>query len=346
MSLLTPIHFRVPGLIFGPLVAKYLAENGVSGTFWKNYSPIHFKPGIYRYRVSLLTPIHFGVPSLICGPLVAENGVSGTFWKSYWLNSFHTWHISLWGESLDSYTFRVPSLIFGPMVAKYLAENGVSGTFLKSYWLNSFHTWHLSLWGESLDPYTFSCSYPYFQPSGGQIFGWKWGIRKFLKKLLVPFITYLAFNLRGWVSWPLFIFVFLASFSAPWWPNIWLKVGFPELFEKAIGSIHFIPGIYPYGVSLLTPIHFHAPSLIFGPMVTKYLVENRVSWTLKKKLLVSWRIPTCVAHDCKIQIFIEYFWMRWVAIRAGVYCPHLWAQLVANFIFHHNMWCAYILCKF
>ena len=71
------------------------------------------------------------------------------------------------------------------------------------------------------------------------------GFRNFLKK---------AFNLMGWVSWPLYIFVFLASFS--------------------------------------------------------------------------WRIPTCVAHDCKIEIFIGYFWMRWVVIRGGVYCPHLWAQLV------------------
>ena len=35
MSLLTPIHFCVPSLILGPLVAKYLAENGVSGTFCK-----------------------------------------------------------------------------------------------------------------------------------------------------------------------------------------------------------------------------------------------------------------------------------------------------------------------
>ena len=87
----------------------------------------------------------------------------------------------------------------------------------------------------------------------------------------------------GWVSWPLYIFVFLASLSALWWPNIWSKIGFPEPFEKTIGSIHYIPGIYPYGVSLLTPIHF------------------------------------CVG----------YFWMRWVVIRAGVYCPHLWAQLVS-----------------
>ena len=53
-----------------------------------------------------------------------------------------------------------------------------------------------------------------------------------------------------WVSWPRYIFVFLASFSALWWPNIWPKMGFPELFEKNIGSIHFIPGIYFYWVSL------------------------------------------------------------------------------------------------
>ena len=38
VSLLTPIHFRVPSLIFGPLVAKYLAKNGV----WKNYWPNSF----------------------------------------------------------------------------------------------------------------------------------------------------------------------------------------------------------------------------------------------------------------------------------------------------------------
>ena len=110
----------------------------------------------------------------------------------------------------------------------------------------------------------------------------------------------------------LFIFVFLASFSALWWPNIWPKMGSPELFEKTIGSIHFIPVIYPYGVSMLTPIHFRVPSLIFVPLGAKYF-----------------RVPTCVAHDCKIEIFYWYFWMIWVVIRAGVYCPHLWAQLVS-----------------
>ena len=138
----------------------------------------------------------------------------------------------------------------------------------------------------------------------------------------------------GWVSWPLYNFVVLASFSALWWPNIWPKRGLPELFEKTIGSINFIPGIYPYGVSLLTPIHFRVPSLIFGLLVAKYLDENGVSRTFWKKLLTQfiffWRTPTCVAHNCKIEIFIGYFWMRWVVIRAGVYCPQLWAQLVGD----------------
>ena len=93
-------------------------------------------------------------------------------------------------------------------------------------------------------------------------------------------------------------------------------MGFPELFEKTIGPVHFIPGIYPYrvslltpiyiyiyiyirvnllkkllaqlisylafnpyGVSLLTPINFCVPRLIFGPQVAKYLAKNGVSRT-------------------------------------------------------------------
>ena len=55
--------------------------------------------------------------------------------------------------------------------------------------------------------------------------------------LLAQFISYLAFTLMGWVSWPLYIFMFLGSFSALWWPNIWLKMGFPELFEKLLAQL-------------------------------------------------------------------------------------------------------------
>ena len=112
------------------------------------------------------------------------------------------------------------------------------------------------------------------------------GFRNFLKKLLAQFISYLVLTLMGWVYWPLYIFAFLALFSAFWWPNIWPKMGFLELFEKkTIGSNHFIPGIYPYGVSLLTPIHFRVPSFIFGPLVAKYLAGNGVSGTFWKKII-------------------------------------------------------------
>ena len=142
-------------------VRPSVCRQGFRNFLKKTIGSIHFIPGIYPYGVSLLTPIHFCVPSLIVGSLGA----------------------------------------------KHLAENGVSGTF------------------------------------------WK-------KKLFAQFISYLAFTHKGWVSWPLYVVVFLASFSALWWPNIWPKMGFPELFEKTIGPIHFIPGIYPYGVSLLTLIHF------------------------------------------------------------------------------------------
>ena len=140
--------------------------------------------------------------------------------------------------------FHVPSIIFGPLVAKYLAESGVSGTF------------------------------------------WK--------KLLAQFLSYLALKLMGWVSWPLYIFVFLASFSAVWWPNIWPKMGFPELFEKIIGSIHFMPGIYTLmGLVFWPPIHFLVPSLIFGPLVAKYLAENGVSGTFWKNY---WKLAQSTSY--------------------------------------------------
>ena len=67
-----------------------------------------------------------------------------------------------------------------------------------------------------------------FGPLMAKYLAAKWGFRNFLKKLLAQLISYLAFILMGWVSWPPHIFVFLASFSVPRWPNIWPKMGFPE----------------------------------------------------------------------------------------------------------------------
>ena len=80
-SLLTPIHFRVPYLIYDPLVAKYLAEMGIPELFEKLLAQFISYLAFNPYGVSLFTPMHFRVPSLIFGPLVAkylaENGVSG-----------------------------------------------------------------------------------------------------------------------------------------------------------------------------------------------------------------------------------------------------------------------------
>ena len=167
------------------------------------------------------------------------------------------------------------------------------------------------------------------------------GFRNFLKKLLAQFISCLAFTLMGCVPWPLFIFVFLASFSALWWPNIWPKMGFPELFEKTIGSIHFLPGIYPYGLSFLTLnifvllASFSAlwwpniwPKIGFPEFLKKLLAQfiSYLAFILMGR--VSWPLYIFVLNS--FQFFIGYFWMGWVVIRAGVHCPHLWAQLVVT----------------
>ena len=128
----------------------------------------------------------------------------------------------------------------------------------------------------------------------------------------------------GWVSWPLYIFVFLASFSALWWQNIWLKMGFPERFEKTIGSIHFIPGIYPYGVSLFTRIHFGVPSLIFGPLVAKYLAESGVFWTFRKNYWLSsfhtWHLSLW-GESWPLHIFL------FLASFSAFWWPNIWPKM-------------------
>ena len=248
-------------------------------------------------------------------------------------------------------------------MAKNWPKIGVSATFRENCRLDSFHPWDLYLWGKSLDPLRFSCLCPHFWPSGGQ--------------------------------------------------KLTEKSGFPQLFPKTVGSIHFIPGIYTYGVSLWTPIDFRVRALIFGPLVAENwpkigvsatfpencrldsfhpwdlylwgkslnpyrfscscphfwpsggqkLTENRGFHNFSRKLFL--RFPNflyqlqprylpyhdtlvgrvmpkffsnkfflndshqCSYHnDLKIGLFVGYFLMGWVLIRAGVYCPHLWAQLV------------------
>ena len=88
----------------------------------------------------------------------------------------------------------------------------VSGTFWKNYcsihFIHGVYPYGVGL----LTSIRFLCSLPHLWPSGGHKFGRKWGFRNFLKKQSAQFISYLAFILMEWVSWPLYIFVFLASF--------------------------------------------------------------------------------------------------------------------------------------
>ena len=134
----------------------------------------------------------------------------------------------------------------------------------------------------------------------------------------------------GWVSWPLYIFVFLASFLVLWWPNIWPKMGFPELFEKTVGSIHFIPGIYPYGVSLLTPIHFSVPSLIFGPLVAKYLAKKGVSVTFWKNYLLNSFFSLRNSYLCSTRLQnINLYWIFLDEVgsdQSGGYIVHIYGH--------------------
>ena len=72
---------------------------------------------------------------------------------------------------------------------------------------------------------------PSFRPSLDKV------SRTFWKNQLPQLISYLEFTLMGWVSWPLYIFVFLTSFSALWWPNIWPKMGFRNFFKKLLAQL-------------------------------------------------------------------------------------------------------------
>ena len=99
----------------------------------------------------------------------------------------------------------------------------------------------------------------------------------------------------GWVSWPQYIFVFLASFSTLWWPNIWLKMGFPE-FKKQNYWFHSLHTWHlPLGVSLLTPIHFRVPSLICDPLVAKCLTKMGFLELFEKNFWLNsfhtWHLP-------------------------------------------------------
>ena len=108
--------------------------------------------------------------------------------------------------------------------------------------------------------------------------------------------------------------MFVPSFLALWWPKIDRKSGFPQLFAKTVGSIHFIPRIYTYGVSLWTPINFRVRALIFGPLVAKNWPKIRISATFRE--------------NCQLDSFHPwdlYLWGKSLdPYRFSCSCPHFW----------------------
>ena len=60
------------------------------------------------------------------------------------------------------------------------------------------------------------------------------GFPELFEKTIGSIHFILAYNLMGWVSWPLYIFVFLASFSALWWPKMGFRNSLKKLFAQFI----------------------------------------------------------------------------------------------------------------
>ena len=237
---------------------------------------------------------------------------------------------------LTSMHFRVPSLIFGPLVAKYLAEIGLPELFAKllaqfipylTFILMGWISWPLYI-------FVFLASFSALWWPNVWL---KMRFPELFKKLLAQFLSYLSFTLMGWVSWPLCIFKFLASFSALWWPNIWLKMGFPGLFAKLLAQfISYLAFILMGWVSwpLYIFVFLASFSALWWPNIwlkmgfpeffektigSIHYIPGIYPYVASLLTPMHFRVPS---------LFIGYFWMRWVVIRAGVYCPHLWAQLV------------------
>ena len=119
-------------------------------------------------------------------------------------------------------------------------------------------------------------------------------------------------------------------------PSVCRKVS-GTFWKKKIGSIHFIPGIYPNGVvSLLT--QFRVPSLIFGPLVAKYLAEMGFPELFEKLLAqfisyLSFTVMGWVFWPLYIFVFLAWFSaFRWPNIRPKMGFPELWKKILAQYI--------------
>ena len=129
----------------------------------------------------------------------------------------------------------------------------------------------------------------------------------------------------GWVSLPQFIYVFLASIRAFWWPNMWPKMGFTEFLLETISSVHLILGISPYGVSLLTPI-----LSIFLPWVTKYFFPETEVSELNKQTKKTKLLPQFIWYQALTLmgwVFWSLFIFVFLASILSLWWPNIWPKM-------------------
>ena len=91
--------------------------------------------------------------------------------------------------------------------------------------------------------------------------------------------------------------------------------------------------LFSYKFALLRQIFLRFPNFLYQlqPRYLPYhdtLVGRVMPKFFWNKFFLNDSHQCSYHNDLKIGLFVGYFLMGWVLIRAGVYCPHIWAQLV------------------
>ena len=231
-----------------------------------------------------------------------------TIGSIHFIPGIYTYGVSLWNP-ID---FRVRSLIFGPLVAKNWPKIGVSATFRENCRLDSFYPWDLYLWGKSLDPIDFRVRALIFGPLVAK--NWpKIGVSAtFRENCRLD-----SFHPRDLYLWGKSLEPYRFSCSCPhFWPSGGQKLtenrGFRNFSRKLFLR-------FPNSLYQLQPRYLPYHDTLVGRVMPKFFSNN---FFLNDSHQCSYY------NDLKIGLCVGYFLIGWVLIRAGVYCPHLWAQLV------------------